>query len=1033
MLTLKEEYGSKLIAELLSAYLEDRDASIEQICEKFGDVYIEQEDFEQSVLDFNDKTEKINDFIHTMYGETAFLKLADEKVVKIIEYIEAQLKFQIDGAFFLGKFDLDNNIKKKRKYLKKVISQYCQTGSLPNFGYEKDDRLGICRKSYERLKQNLSEYEEKIKKLYDENKNFFYDRPLIQSLIAYGKTLGFSSNVASDIILCLQKELESSRKISSILSSLSRTCIFLDKKIVFDGRHFLMDYINVYCKEQIQVLSITPTSIKKLDIFSDTILSDIAEMLDRFIKNSFNKIGDIEDKLGLERHEGIYLNIYEYINEKGDILIKAQEVFNKIDAEVDFEEEYRRIRKSSRNRWVGGGFGVGGAIKGAATAGLMNLSTGAIHSVINSVGNIKTSFKASKERQYIIRDILSDIPRETEKLLADVRPILTKDIKEKYSNYLWKPDTIKENELKKILRDSEEKSGPIAELLSQNPYDKSNYVEAFFILDEKHKLINSDPDLKTLFKISEWFHVDFKIALKTLLENDINYDLELKNEYFENIWNRILILCQPQEKIKYEELIYTTLINRFDYVDSNKYQENLRIVVAFIKSLQIVELREWLEKRIGEQIKKDIISISEKVETNSSINEGQLRKLVAEKKIASEEDCKKIEHIVDIYVIKIIEKYADEISIENPESTKAIKKRVLSLDTSLGVEKLKELLDEQIFNSLRSIKYGRDALKLETFISSISDETFNFENHKKNLQEYFHQLTKVNDYITDYTFGMKVKAAITKKNTGIEYADLAEADKVREQAMQIEQIYQDCDVTNGESIHSAISKLQNIYLEIGLGADVIKEMETRLEELDLRERTVLGIVYPTKEKAEEERRKVEEAEKEKRRQSKEKAEEERRKVEEAEKEKRRQRQEYVENVFEKEQIEKIESEISSDLERLQEIERRGLKTNIAKEKKEIYKKRIMEEYNQLQSDSTLKTTNIIKKKIKAVILCVVSIFTSLIGIGLFFEGGLIAKVFAVILVLWMWGCFLEAKEEVDTLKANSKKIVHIEKTMEFYK
>lgn len=46
-------------------------------------------------------------------------------------------------------------------------------------------------------------------------------------------------------------------------------------------------------------------------------------------------------------------------------------------------DAYRTERRQSRGRWVGGGFGIEGAIKGAAKAGAMNMATNALHGGFN--------------------------------------------------------------------------------------------------------------------------------------------------------------------------------------------------------------------------------------------------------------------------------------------------------------------------------------------------------------------------------------------------------------------------------------------------------------------------------------------------------------------------------------------------------------------------------------------------------------------------------------------------------------------------
>jgi len=49
-------------------------------------------------------------------------------------------------------------------------------------------------------------------------------------------------------------------------------------------------------------------------------------------------------------------------------------------AELD---AYRAARRESRGKWVGGGFGMGGAIKGAMQAGALNMAAGAAHGLFN--------------------------------------------------------------------------------------------------------------------------------------------------------------------------------------------------------------------------------------------------------------------------------------------------------------------------------------------------------------------------------------------------------------------------------------------------------------------------------------------------------------------------------------------------------------------------------------------------------------------------------------------------------------------------
>jgi len=74
---------------------------------------------------------------------------------------------------------------------------------------------------------------------------------------------------------------------------------------------------------------------------------------------------------------------------------KIEDEYMEIVSTQEEMEEYRRARKANRSRMVGGGFGLGGAIKGMATAGTVNLATGMAHSAVNIIGNTASGIGAS--------------------------------------------------------------------------------------------------------------------------------------------------------------------------------------------------------------------------------------------------------------------------------------------------------------------------------------------------------------------------------------------------------------------------------------------------------------------------------------------------------------------------------------------------------------------------------------------------------------------------------------------------------------
>lgn len=59
---------------------------------------------------------------------------------------------------------------------------------------------------------------------------------------------------------------------------------------------------------------------------------------------------------------------------------------------------YREARKAYRGKFIGGGFGISGAIKGSVKAGALNATTGMAHSLVNTLGDAGSSIAAAAKK-----------------------------------------------------------------------------------------------------------------------------------------------------------------------------------------------------------------------------------------------------------------------------------------------------------------------------------------------------------------------------------------------------------------------------------------------------------------------------------------------------------------------------------------------------------------------------------------------------------------------------------------------------------
>lgn len=110
-----------------------------------------------------------------------------------------------------------------------------------------------------------------------------------------------------------------------------------------------------------------------------------------------NKVEEYVIKLGLYDFD-----LEEFCNNYSGVMSQWVDTFDEIDdiymsakMRQDEMEEYRGNRKACRGRWSGGGFGISGALKGAAKAGALNMTTGIAHSVANGIGNTYSAIKTN--------------------------------------------------------------------------------------------------------------------------------------------------------------------------------------------------------------------------------------------------------------------------------------------------------------------------------------------------------------------------------------------------------------------------------------------------------------------------------------------------------------------------------------------------------------------------------------------------------------------------------------------------------------
>ena len=136
------------------------------------------------------------------------------------------------------------------------------------------------------------------------------------------------------------------------------------------------------------------------------------------------------------------------------------------------EKEYREARKASRGRWRGGGFGLGGALKGAATAGALNAVSGFGHDLVNSAGNLSSALDASNAK--------SDLYKSANAVLLNG---LYEDMRTFFDNHIQLLTTAKPGYFKFCF--DEERANALFTNAKQLPDKRAELLEQAFELNQK--------------------------------------------------------------------------------------------------------------------------------------------------------------------------------------------------------------------------------------------------------------------------------------------------------------------------------------------------------------------------------------------------------------------------------------------------------------------------------------------------------------------------------------------------------------------
>lgn len=283
------------------------------------------------------------------------------------------------------------------------------------------------------------------------------------------------------------------------------------------------------------------------------VVEGIDDLYNDSIEPLINKGIDILNKQGVysldeKSFYGKYVKKSRSTVHTFEVVCDMEEEAKTVDLHKEEEKLYRQARKAGRGRVVGGGFGVGGAIKGMAQAGMMNAASGIAHSAYNAVGNIGSGIVASSDKAAIYKKYKGPLKTALMQDLYDIRNIIRTAL-QKEAGIVCKYVTVSESDKAKAIWNNyrlgripaEKKKEQIIEALTLNPY----IIETYHTIWEDYGDENGE-----LRKMATYFGVPLEQQIAETAEQYGN-DLFSRNcSLYEEAFDKKAAAVQIENQIK---------------------------------------------------------------------------------------------------------------------------------------------------------------------------------------------------------------------------------------------------------------------------------------------------------------------------------------------------------------------------------------------------------------------------------------------------------------------------------------------------
>lgn len=504
--------------KVLNAYISNREITPAVFYAKAKFYDLNEDNVDKIYQYVQEEIAKFINFIEELYKECKAVFLTEDLMKELIHYGNANGISEKITLEFLEYYNKSNEILKKREVLELLLKRFSEVGKLDAEIDVKLETIETDRLTVE-YKKAITSVMKELDKLYKSlGVEDYLSEEQEKNIVKMIESMGFLAEDMDELVLGFEKrsgffekrKQHHAKKVYERLNKhFEKTYMIFGKTLSYGAEYFIDDAVaQISCKAGLNYIN----EFEEIDFSEHAACNSIKESFKEYTQELSDDVKTLEKLLEFSLGQDERTQIDNYLQQIWGELGELEIIFEEILQNQKMSKEEREQRKASRGRWEGGGFGVGGALKGAATAGVMNATSGLLHSGVNLVGNKISDARANGNRKKAIKKFYE----YTEKVISCIAEIIylafEKEIEENYPELDYNPD-YHDNQLdgicRKNFRESENKEENAYFMLELSPYNPLNGLSILIDFAEREKMTKELQDtlgaMEKQFKWSEHF------------------------------------------------------------------------------------------------------------------------------------------------------------------------------------------------------------------------------------------------------------------------------------------------------------------------------------------------------------------------------------------------------------------------------------------------------------------------------------------------------------------------------------------------